>query len=119
MPTKLVVVVVLFVVAILLNVLGGALVTAGLQGALLAGVLVGNDGVRSFLRGLAAFNILVLGVMVAPELQEGTDAIVLATLVVGVGINAYFIWALGQGDVREWMFRKNFKLDSDDDTTQL
>jgi hypothetical protein len=26
-------------------------------------------------------------------------------------MNLYFVWALGQEDVRDWMFRKNFHLD--------
>jgi hypothetical protein len=111
MPGKLVVVVVLLGVAIVLNILGAALVSAGIQGVLLFGVLIGNDGVRTFLRGLAAVNIVIVLVMSIPAMQAADNTMVLIMVAISVSINGYMIWALGQEDVREWMFRKNFKLD--------
>jgi hypothetical protein len=117
------VIVVLLAVAIGLNLLSSAFISAGIQGALLFGVLIGNDGVRTFLRGLAAVNILVVLVFSMPADQTTSDPVVLATAIASVAINGYFIWALGQEDVREWMFRKNFNLDAnqgpDDDVPRL
>jgi len=121
MPGKLVVVVVLLGVALVLNIVNGALLSAGLHGALVFGVLIGNDGVRTFLRALAAVNILVVLVMSIPALEALATGSLIAGVILSVGINAYFIWALGQEDVREWMFRKNFKLpeDGDDEVPRL
>lgn len=110
MPGKLVAVVVLLVVASVLNLLSGALISAGIQAALLFGVVIGNDGVRTFLRGLAGVNILLIVVLGIPAMQSGGAEVVLGAII-GVAVNVYLIWALGQDDVREWMFRKNFNLD--------
>ncbi len=112
-PGKLVVVVVLIGLGILVNLLSGALLSAGIQGALLFGVLVGNDGVRTLLRVVAALNILTVVVMSVPAMQATGSGVVVVAAFMSVGINSYFIWALGQPDVREWMFRKNFKLGED------
>jgi hypothetical protein len=110
MPGTLLVVVILLASSIVLNVLGAAFVAAGIQGALLFGVLIGNDGVRTFLRGLAAVSILLSVILGAPALQATNDPMVLLMIVVGVAGNGYVIWALGRADVREWMFRKSFNL---------
>ena len=42
----------------------------------------------------------------------GNPAFLFAAIL-SIGSPAFFIWALGQDDVRNWMFRKNFKLDDD------
>ncbi len=106
-------VVVLIGLGILGNLLSGALLSAGIYGALLFGVLVGNDGVRTLLRVLAALNILTVVVMSVPSMQATGSGVVVVAAFIGVVINGYFIWALGQPDAREWMFRKNFKLGED------
>jgi hypothetical protein len=113
MPGKLMVVVGLMALGVVLNLAGGGLVAAAIGAALIIGVLAGNDGVRTFLRGLAAIQIAwalaVLGmasdIVAAPAL--------LVAGIIGIGTPAFLIWALGQNDVREWMFRKNFNLDDD------
>ena len=77
------------------------------------------------LDGVAAVNILLVVVMSMPALQASSDSMILVVVVMSVAINAFFIWALGQDDVREWMFRKNFNLDGvdgvggDDDIPKL
>ena len=113
MPAALLVVAVLLAVSIVLNLLGAAFVTAGIHGALLFGVLIGNDGVRTFLRGLAAVSILLNVILGAPAFQATSDPMVLFMIVVSVAVNGYVIWALGRPDVRDWMFRKNFNLDDE------
>jgi hypothetical protein len=109
MPGKLKVVVGLLGLGLVLHLVSGALFSAAVQGALLFGVLIGNDGVRTLLRVLAGVNIAVIFVTAGPDLQHG-DPTLLAAVCVGVGVAVFIIWALGQQDVREWMFRKNFKL---------
>lgn len=111
MPGKLVVVVVLMAIGIALNLLSGSLLSAGINIALLVGVLVGNDGVRTFLRGLAVLQIIWAIVILAGVGAHVGKTVLVIAAVIGIASPAYLLWALGQNDVREWMFRKNFKLD--------
>src|SRR5262245_22923184 len=112
MPVKLMIVVAVMALGVASSLYVGALVNAGIGAALLVGVLVGNDGVRTFLRGLAALNfawsLLALVAFAAYAMWSPGWMI---TLVFGVLNPAFTFWALGQDDTREWMFRKNFKLD--------
>ena len=86
---------------------------AAIGGALLVGILVGNDGVRGFMRGLAAVQILMnLVLMAAAQGAKGVGAGQMAIWgFFGIAIPVFIIWTLGQPDVRDWMFRKNFNLD--------
>src|SRR5262245_27386548 len=112
MPVKLMIVVALMALGIAGSLYVGALVTAGINVALLVGVLVGNDGVRRFLRGLAALYLLWgLIVMFATAAYVLWSPAWTIMLLLGVASPAFTFWALGQDDTREWMFRKNFKLD--------
>jgi hypothetical protein len=113
MPRKLVLVVVLMACGAVVNLATGAVVGAAIAAALLVGVLAGNDGVRTFLRGLAVVQILwsaITAFAVASETRTSSRVIALF-VAFGAGVPAFYLWALGQPDVREWMFRKNFKLD--------
>ena len=96
--------------AVALNAINNAWIAAAFQGALLFGLAIGNDGVRTFMRFLATINIPVILVLMIPDYQATGDAIVLVAAIVSAAVNAYIIWALGQNDVRDWMFRKNFDL---------
>ncbi len=112
MPGVLVVLVCLQGLGALLNLLSGSLLAAAIGTALLVGILVGNDGVRSFMRGLAVIQILMNVVLMAAAKGAGvsTDRIAIAAIF-GVGVPVFIIWTLGRPDVRDWMFRKNFNLD--------
>lgn len=120
MPGKLRVVVVLLGLNVTLGLIsalggsGGAWLLVALYGALLWGILKGNEGVRGFLRVLVALGILWsacrLGFVTL--IFAGTvPAVVYLSEGLGIALGAYIFWALGQKDVREWMFRKSFSLD--------
>jgi hypothetical protein len=112
MPGVLMVVVFLQGLGALLNAVTGALLAAAIATALLVGILVGNDGVRNFMRGLAAIQILMNVVLMAAAKSHGAEVSPLAIWAsYGIGIPAFIIWTLGQPNVRDWMFRKNFNLD--------
>jgi len=115
MPGKLMVVVGLMALGAVLNLVAGGILSAVLEVVLIVGVLAGNDGVRTFLRGLAAIQILwTITVLAGAATLTNSPALLLAGII-AITSCAYFIWALGQDDVREWMFRKNFKLDDGSD----
>lgn len=113
MPGKLAAVVGLIGIGVVANLATSALISAAFGAALLVGVLAGNDGVRTFLRGLAAIQILwTLTLLVAASNEKHADSTTLLVLgAFGIGVPAFYLWALGQQDVRDWMFRKNFNLD--------
>jgi predicted MFS family arabinose efflux permease len=112
MPGTLLVLVCLQGLGVLLNAVSGALLAAGIGAALLVGILVGNDGVRGFMRGLAAVQILMNLVLMAAAKSQGVAVSQMAIWAIfGIGIPAFISWTLGQPNVREWMFRKNFNLD--------
>lgn len=111
MPTKLVVCIVLLAIGALFKLLMFDLVAAGIQIALMIGVIAGNNGVRTFLRGLAALGILINLVMGLAVLTRVSSGLIVISMLTAVTANAFLLWALGQEDVREWMFKKNFKLD--------
>lgn len=121
MPNKLKLVVAVMILGVALSLVSGAWVSALIGGALTFGVLVGNDGVRAFLRGLCVVQILLAaGLTVFPfllgaasELDGRTMLALAISTVFGIAMPAYMVWALGQEDVRNWMFRKNFKLDDE------
>jgi hypothetical protein len=123
MPAKLMVLVVLLFVGSVLNFVGGSttgIVMAVLQAALAIGVLAGNDGVRIFLRGLAAIQILWVLVMLAMAVAEASDHHLAGSVLgspifwlialIGLGTPGFLLWALGQHDVRDWMFQRSFRL---------
>jgi hypothetical protein len=114
MPGKLVVVVVLMVIGVVVNLLTGALLSAAIGGGLVLGVLAGNDGVRKFLIGLAAFQILLAVVLLGSAAGTIDAQVILIAAVFAIGIPALTIWTLSRNEVREWMFRKNFHLDDGD-----
>lgn len=111
MPAKLMVIIILIGLGAVAELVAMQLFAAGVGVALLVGVLVGNDGVRTFLRAAAAIEALWQIVLLAALKSWGAHGLVVTLTLVGIAINLYFIWALGQEDVREWMFRKNFHLD--------
>jgi hypothetical protein len=113
MPGKLVVVVVLMALGAVVSLIAGGLLSAAFEVVLIIGVLAGNDGVRTFLRGLAAVQILWAMTVLSRATALGANPALLLAGVIGIASPAFFIWALGQNDVRDWMFRKNFKLDDD------
>jgi hypothetical protein len=113
MPGKLLGVILLMVLGVIASLATSSWVSAGIEVALIVGVLAGNDGVRNFLRGLAVVQMLwnltlVTAVASGPTASNSALVVLLAF---GLGCPGYLLWALGQADVRDWMFRKNFKLD--------
>jgi hypothetical protein len=113
MPGKLMIVIGLMGLGTILNLAAGGYVSAVIDIALLLGVLAGNDGVRQFLRGLAVVQIIWAVVVVAGATAITGSPVFLIAAIIGIGSPAFFIWALGQEDVRNWMFRKNFHIDDD------
>ena len=111
MPAKLMLIVVLMGLGAILELVGMQLFAAGISVALIVGVLVGNDGVRTFLRAAAAIEALWQIVVLAALKSWGAHGLIVAIALLGIAMNLYFVWALGQEDVRDWMFRKNFHLD--------
>jgi hypothetical protein len=120
MPGLLVALVGLMGLGVVLNLVSGAILSAIIGGALIFGVLVGNNGIRQLLRGLAvlqmAFAIFALAVASAVV----GSGVWLVVAVFGLGIPAFYFYTLGRDDVRDWMFRKNFHVDdSNNDIPQL
>lgn len=112
MPGTLLVLVILQGLGVVLNAVSGGLLAAAIGGALLVGILVGNDGVRGFMRGLAAVQILMNVVLMVAAKSQGVAVSKMAIWAIfGIGIPVFIIWTLGQPNVRDWMFRKNFNLD--------
>ncbi len=116
MPGTLMVVVLFQGLGVVLNAVSGSLLSAAIGGALLVGILVGNDGVRNFMRGLAAIQILMNVVLMAAA--SSNVHVAGSTMAIwgffGIAVPAFIIWTLGQPNVRDWMFRKNFNLDGVD-----
>jgi hypothetical protein len=119
MPGKLLIVVVLMSIGVMLNLFTGAILSAVIGGALVLGVLVGNDGVRKFLIGLAGVNILWSLIVLLGASGKIEGSVLVIAGVFAIAIPAFMIWTLTQEDVREWMFRKNFHLDDNDQPPQL
>jgi hypothetical protein len=124
MPAKLIVCVVWMVIGAVLNLAGGGLLTAGIEIALIVGVLVGNDGVRTFLKWASLFQagyvVMILGFFIHETAIIATRTgiyIIAIAVVFGVLAPLFLFWALGKDDVREWMFRKNFHIDDSNDGT--
>ena len=115
MPGKLMVVVGLMALGAVMSLAVGGLLSAALEVALIVGVLAGNDGVRTFLRGLAAVQIVWAMTVLASASDLVAAPVLLVAGIIGIGTPAFLIWALGQSDVRDWMFRKNFHLDDGSD----
>lgn len=112
MPGKLLAVVILMSISILLNVISMSLVSAIFGGALLAGLFVGNDGVRRFVVGLMWVNLMIkIGLFIfALGLSGGhLDGTVVALSGLSMAISGFVVWALVQNDVRDWMFKTAFK----------
>jgi hypothetical protein len=124
MPAKLVLCVVWMIVGAVINLASGGIVTAGIGIALTVGILVGNDGVRTFLKWAslfqAGYTLIVLG-FIASEAHFAVTGTVIGifaiAIVFGVFAPLFLFWALGKDDVREWMFRKNFHIDDNTDGT--
>jgi len=113
------VVVVLMAIGVVLNLVSGAILSAVIGTVLVLGVLAGNDGVRKFLRGLAAIQILWAVIVLASASGKVGSQVLLIAAVFAIGIPALMIWTLGQDDVRDWMFRKNFHIDGDEPPPSL
>jgi hypothetical protein len=124
MPAKLIVCVVWMIVGAVANLALGGILAAGIAIALTVGILVGNDGVRTFLKWAslfqAGYTVTVLGFFVSEghvlEVRGGLAFVAIA-VVFGVLAPLFLFWALGKDDVREWMFRKNFHIDDSTDGT--
>ena len=113
MPGKLMIVLGLMTLGVILYLVTAAILSAIIGVALIVGVIAGNDGVRTFLRALAIFQMLWAAIVVfALSSAVSTEAALIAA-VFGVGSPAFFFWTLGQDDVREWMFRKNFHIEDE------
>jgi hypothetical protein len=113
MPGLLAVVVGLMGLGVVLNLVSGAIISAIIGGALVFGVLVGNDGVRQFLRGLAVFQAMFAVWMLAMASGRVSSGVFAVVALFGLGVPAFYFYTLGRGDVRDWMFRKNFHIDDD------
>lgn len=110
MPATLMVVVGLLGLGVLSNIVAGALVSAAIGGALLFGLIVGNDGVRKFMQFLAVIQIVWNTILIARS-AGAAPWLYAVWIVIGIALPAFLIWTLSRPDVREWMFRKNFNLD--------
>jgi hypothetical protein len=110
MPGKLMILVALMAVGVIADLVSGAIVPAAISGALAVGVLVGNDGVRKFLIGLSAVQVLWAGVLLLGATAVSSGALVI-TCAFAIALPLLYIWVLSQNDVRDWMFRKNFHID--------
>ncbi len=109
MPGKLIAVLVSMLAGVVANFASSAVVSGGIELVLIVGLLAGNDGVRTFLRGFA---VILMFWFVSISVADGTPT-QHSLMITGVSLigPAFLTWALGQRDVRDWMFRKNFKLD--------
>lgn len=110
MPVTLMILLGLLGLGVLSNVLTGALLSAAIGGALLFGLIIGNDGVRKFMQFLAVIQILWNTILIARTTGAQTWHYGL-WIVIGIVLPVFLIWTLSRPDVREWMFRKNFNLD--------
>ncbi len=110
MPPTLMVLVALLGLGVVLNLVDGFIVSAVLGGALLFGLVAGNDGVRKFMQFLAGIQILWNSILIVRAVGASAGNYVLWGII-GIVLPAFMIWTLAQPNVREWMFRKNFNLD--------
>jgi hypothetical protein len=113
MPGKLAVVIGLMAISVLLNILTTSLISGGIGIALIAGILVGNNGVRLFVKALVWLQLLFQSIGLVAVLALNETPLLLASLF-SVGISVFVIWTLMQDDVRTWMFKTAFKDGLDD-----
>jgi len=105
---------------VVLNLVSGGILSAIIGGALVFGVLVGNNGIRQLLRGLAVLQMAFAVFALAIASAVVGSGVWLVVAVFGLGIPAFYFYTLGRDDVRDWMFRKNFHIDdSNSDMPQL
>lgn len=110
MPVTLMILLGLLGLGVLSNLVAGALLSAAIGGALLFGLIIGNDGVRKFMQFLAVIQILWNTILIART--TGAQAWHYGLWIgIGIVLPVFLIWTLSRPDVREWMFRKNFNLD--------
>lgn len=121
MPGKLVVVLALLSLNLLLSAGNVALEGVGLNvvglainAFLIYGVVRGNESIRKILIGLSWLGLIFSGLglvllvpLMAVSLGTVGGMVALATLAIGVVRCGYTIWALNQGDVQSWMFKKS------------
>jgi hypothetical protein len=120
MPGLLVALVGLMGLGVVLNLVSGAILAAIINGALIFGVLVGNNGIRQLLRGIAVLQMALAVFALAIASAVVGSGVWLVVAVFGLGIPAFYFYTLGRDDVRDWMFRKNFHIDdSNNDIPQL
>jgi hypothetical protein len=120
MPGLLVALVGLMGLGVVLNLVSGSIFSAIIGAALIFGVLVGNNGIRQLLRGLAVLQIAFAVFVLAVASAVVGSGVWLVVAVFGLGIPAFYFYTLGRDDVRDWMFRKNFHVDdSNNDMPQL
>lgn len=113
MPGILVALLLLMGLGVVANLVNGFVLSAVMGGALVFGVIIGNNGVRTFLRALAVLQIaLAVFVVAMASVLAGSGVLVIAAIF-GVGVPAFYFYTLGRDDVRDWMFRKNFHVDDD------
>jgi hypothetical protein len=111
MPGLLVALVGLMGLGVVLNLVSGSIFSAIIGAALIFGVLVGNNGIRQLLRGLAVLQIAFAVFALAVASAVVGSGVWLVVAVFGLGIPAFYFYTLGRDDVRDWMFRKNFHID--------
>lgn len=106
MPTKLKVLIGLLLVSALGHVLSGHWIVGGITGALVAGLVVGHEAVRTILLAFgwigAAWNGLgaVLSVLTF-------SPIALGAAVVGLVQSLFLLYCLRSPDVQRWMYRRS------------
>jgi hypothetical protein len=116
MPGLLVVVVGLMGLGVVLNLISGGILSAIIGGALVFGVLVGNNGVRQFLRGIAVLQMMFAIWVLAMASGHVSSEVMAIVALFGLGIPVFYFYTLGRDDTRDWMFRKNFHVDDDVNT---
>jgi hypothetical protein len=124
MPSKLKIVVGLMVIGVVLSLLRETYLAAAFGGLLIFGVFKGDHTTRKYLIIVNVIGIVIMAVLIGitvvgfvlhPELSESiplqTKVAGVATLVYGLLEGVFCVWCLQQNDVRDWMFRKSFRLD--------
>ena len=111
MPTSLAIILCLLGLGAILNLIRLDVVSAAFGVAMIGGLLVGNDGVRKFMIFLGGIQILWNIILITRDAHTVSTGVVVLWLVIGTALPTLLIWTLSRANVREWMFRKNFKLD--------